>query len=356
MAKDLDRGLEILEDVLKNPEFRQEKLDLAKAQLLDRIKARNDSTASIEAREAGLLLYGPRHPMNVHATLQSIESITREDLLRFHRDVLEQSSLLIAAAGGFSREALLKKLAAFDGWFQGANERNGIAAHDPAPGVFCFNKDDKNVTQGRVTMAHLGIRLDNPDLHAIRIMNYIYGGGGFSSRLMQRVRTDEGLAYDVRSEFQPGIRYTGTFRIKFQSKNESCAYAMQLCLEELRKMQEKAPDAKVVEEAKKYFIDGFPAFFFASKSKTVQTFAAAELNGYPKDYYQTYREKIAAVRPEDVLRVAKQHMKPDKLVVVCVGNIGVMVKGDGKHSATLSDFGPVKNVPLPNPETLERDK
>jgi hypothetical protein len=88
----------------------------------------------------------------------------------------------------------------------------------------------------------------------------------------------------------------------------------------------------------------------------VRTFAAAELNGYPKNYYQQYREKIAAVTPEDVLRVAKQHIHPEKFVIVCVGNLGVMEKGDGKHPVTFKDFGGLKLVPLPNPETLERAK
>lgn len=358
LAKDLAQGLEILDDMLRNPEFRQEKLDLARAQFLDRIKARNDSTASIETRESNLLLYGPKHPINRLATRKSLESITREDLVEFHRGHLHPSRFIVAAAGNFRKAELQKSLAAaFSGWLQPkADLRVVIPEPEPASGVQCFNKDDKNVTQGRVTMGHIGVLVDNPDVQAIRIMNYIYGGGGFSSRLMQRVRTDEGLAYDVRSEYQPGINFVGTFRIRFQSKNESCAFAIQLCLEELRKIQDTPVDPRVVEEAKRFFIDGFPAFFFASKFQTVQTFAVAELNRYPKDYYHTYREKIAAVTPADVQRVAKEYMKPDKLVIICVGNIGQMVQGDGKHKATLSDFGPVKNVPLPDPETLERVK
>ncbi|MBI2900324.1 MAG: insulinase family protein [Planctomycetes bacterium] len=358
LAKDLDRGLAILDDVLRFAEFRQEKLDLARAQMLDRIKARNDSTGSIEKREANLLLYGPEHPSNRLATRKSLESITREDLIEFHKRFMAPEGMIVAAAGNFSRADLVKKLDAVFSWESAVGPPADVVIPEPnpTPGVHCFNKDDKNITQGRVTMGHVGIRLDCPDLHAIRIMNYIYGGGGFSSRLTQRVRTDEGLAYDVDSSFQPGIRYVGTFRIQFQSKTESCAFAMQLCLEELKKMQEAAPDAKVVDEAKKFFIDGFPAFFFSTKFKTVQTFATAELNGYPKDYYKVYRETIAAVTPADVQRVAKQYMKPEKLVIVCVGNIGAMVQGDGKHKVTLSDFGPVKNVPLPDPETMERTK
>lgn len=356
LAKDLDRGLEILNDVLQNPEFRQEKIDLYKTQMYVALKARNDSTAAIETREANILLYGEAHPANRLPTKASIESITREDLIAAHKKFA--STLVIAsAAGGFDRAELLKKLGKTFGW--SLNKEQEIlkrSANIASPGVFAFNKDEKNITQGRITIAHLGIELDHPDLHAIRVMNYIFGGGGFSSRLMQRVRTDEGLVYDVNSQYQPGIHYVGTFRIKFQSKNESCPFAIQLCLEELKKMQEKEPDAKVVEEAKKYFLDGFPAFFFSTKAQTVQTFAVAELHGYPNGYYQRYREEIARVTPTDVLRVAREHMKPEKFVIVAVGNIEAMMKGDGKHPVTLKDFGPVRNVPLPDPETLQRTK
>jgi predicted Zn-dependent peptidase len=359
LAKDFDKGLEILVEVLRDPDFRQEKIDLYKQQAFQRLKERNDRTEEIEAREANLLLYGPDHPVNRLPTRKSIESITRDDLRDYHRMVFRPGNFLIAASGAFKKSELL---AALENAFQGfdvsvpAPKRYAEPAYEPLPGVYCFNKDAKNITQGRITMAHPGIRIDNPDLHAIRVMNYIYGGGGFSSRLMQRVRTEEGLAYDVRSEYQPGIGYLGTFRIRFQSKNDSCPYAMALCLEEMKKIQMEKPTVAVVDAAKKFFIDGFPAFFFSTKFQTVQTFASAELQNYPKDYYQTYREKIEAVTYDDIPRVARKYMKPDRLVIVAVGNIEAMMKGDGTHAPTLASFGPVKNVPLPDPETLERTK
>ena len=84
-------------------------------------------------------------------------------------------------------------------------------------------------------MGHLGVDIHHPDVQAIRVMSYILGAGGFSSRMMQRIRSQEGLAYDVRSDLRPGLVYPFPFKLVFQSKSESCAYAAKLCLEEVER-------------------------------------------------------------------------------------------------------------------------
>ena len=359
LAKDLDRGLAILTDVLRAPAFRAEKLETLKAQTQDALKARNDSTAGIEAREANLLFYGADFPLNHLATKASVDSITREDLAAFHKAWFHPSRFVVAAAGAFKKAELAAKLeAAFKDWGPAGDAKLAVPkpAHVAAPGIRCFHKDGKNINQGRVTMGHLGVDIRHPDAQTIRVMSYIFGAGGFSSRLMQKVRTEEGLAYDVRSDLRPGMVYPLPFRIVFQSKSESVAYAAKLCLAELAKIQTEGVTEKELAAAKAFFIDAFPALFFATKSQTAATFAQAELLGLPKDYYAAYREKIAAVGPADILRVAREHLKPERFAWVVVGDIPAIKKGDGKHQVTLSDLGPVTDVPLADPATLERPK
>lgn len=357
LSKDLDEGLKLLVDVLKNPAFRQDKLDLFKKQVMRSLQGRNDATAGIEGREAGLLLYGD-YPSNAHPTKASIEGITREDLLAFHKTMFFPSNFVVAAAGNFDRAEFLKKLeSACAGW-DGPKDPPAFeipkVTHVPTPGVYTFHKEGKNINQGRVTIAHLGIDLTHPDLHALRIMAYILGAGGFSSRLTQRVRTEEGLAYDVGCSYPPGIAYRGTFRIQFQSKSESCLYAAKLCMEELERIRTQEVDPKELEDAINFYIDGFPGFFFSTKFQTCTTFANAEINRYPENYFQNYRPKIRAVTAKDVLRVAKEHCLPEKLVYVFVGNMKAIGEGDGKHKIELGQFGKVTDVPLPDPMTLER--
>jgi predicted Zn-dependent peptidase len=361
LSKDLDKGLAILMDLLRNPAFKQDKLDTGKAQMLDGIKSRNDRTSSIEAREVNLLFYGPNYPLNHLATKASIESITRDDLKAFHAAWVHPSRFIVAAAGAFKKDALAAKLeAAFKEWpaTPEAGAPGPVTApkvdYEPKPAIYCFNKEGKNITQGRVTFGHMGIDLRNPDVQALRVMSYILGAGGFSSRLMQRVRSQEGLAYDVRSDLRPGLVYPFPFKFVFQSKSESCAYAGSLCLEEIERIRKDGVSPEELRAAQQFYLDAFPGLFFSTKMQTVSTYAAAEMLGFPKDYYVTYREKIAALTTEDIRRVAQEHLHPSKFAWVVVGNIAAIQAGDGTHPVKLSDLGTIVPVPLANPFTLER--
>jgi zinc protease len=352
LSKDLDQGLELLFDVLRRPAFNAEKLDLLKAQVMRQLRSRNDHPASVERREANLLLYGD-YPANAHPTKASVESITREDCAAFHASMFRPANFVIAAAGDFSAGELEAKIAKLTEGWEGAAAPVAVppVTHEAKAGVYCLNK---KVNQGRVTIAHLGIGVDCPDVQALRVMSYILGAGGFSSRLMQRVRTEEGLAYDVDARFFPGVPYRGTFSMAFQSKNESCAYALKLCLEELERIRTQEPDAKEVEAAVNFYRDGFPGLYFATKFATVQRFATAEINNFPKDYWTGFLAKLSAVTPADVKRVAQEYCRPEKLVIVVVGDLDAIKAGDGKHPAKLSDFGPVTELALPDPMTLQR--
>lgn len=359
LAKDLDRGLELLTEVLRKPAFKAEKLETLRAQALDAMKARNDSTAAIEAREANLLFYGAEFPLNRLSTKASLESISREDLEAFHKAWFHPSRFIVAGAGAFKKAELSAKLeAAFKDW--GAAPEAELKVPEPkpsaGPGIRAFHKDGRNINQGRVTMGHLGVDIRHPDVQAIRVMSYILGAGGFSSRLMQKVRAEEGLAYDVRSDLRPGLAYPFPFKISFQSKSESVAYAAKLCLDELARLQKDGVSETELAAAKAFFIDAFPALFFATKLQTAATFAQAELLRLPKDYYAVYREKIAAVTPDDIRRVAREQLKPERFAWVVVGDIPTIKKGDGKRPVTLADLGAVTDVPLADPYTLERPK
>jgi predicted Zn-dependent peptidase len=363
LSKDLDKGLAILVDLLKNPGFRQERLDTLKAQTMDAIRARNDRTSSIEAREVNLMFYGPGYPINRHSTRASIESITRDDLKAFHARWIHPSRFIVAAAGAFRKADLVARLeAAFKEWPDGSRgaPAGPVTApkvtHEAKPAIYCFNKEGKNVTQGRVTFGHMGIDLHHPDVQAIRVMSYILGAGGFSSRLMQRVRSQEGLAYDVRSDLRPGLVYPFPFKIIYQSKSESCAYAGSLCLEEIERIRKDGVSSEELRAAQQFYLDAFPALFFSTKMQTASTYAAAEMLGFPKDYYTTYREKIAALTTEDIRRVAREHLTPEKFAWVVVGNIAAIEAGDGAHPVKLSDLGKIVRVPLADPFTLERAK
>ena len=350
LSKDLDKGLEILFDVLRNPAFDQEKLDLLKQQTMKQLESRNDRPQSIEGRELSLLLYG-HFPVNRHATGASVTSITREDLIAYHGKSFHPANFIIAAAGDFAKDELLAKLKdGLKGWPAGeARPAIPRVAHQPEPGIYGFQKD---VPQGSVTIAHLGIDVSHPDAYAVRLLSYILGGGSFSSRLVQKVRTEMGLAYSVYSDFSPGRLYTGTMRMAFQTKSATCALAAKTCLDELEKMRTELVGDDELASAKQYYVDAFPSVF-STAAGTVGTFATAEMNGLARDYYAKFLGRMTAVTRDDIRRAAKELVRPEKFVIVMVGDLAAIQKGDAK--AKLADLGrPFTEVALPDPVTLER--
>lgn len=222
------------------------------------------------------------------------------------------------------------------------------------PGIYLVNKD---VNQGRVSMMLPGIKRDDPDFFAVSVMNNILGGGGFTSHIMNRVRSDEGLAYSAGSSFPGGVYYPLTFSASFQSKSRTVPYAISIVMEEIKKMTETAVSDAELNVAKRSFIDRFPRMF-ATKTQVAMIFAEDEFTGrYASnpDYWKTYRAKIDTVTGTDVQRVAKRFLHPDQLTVLVVGQKEDIMKGHPDHDVTLKALFPtgVTDVPLRDPLTMK---
>lgn len=369
LSKDLDEGLGLLRDVLYSPRFQDDRLTLEKQQTLQAMKQRNDDSASIEGREAGFLSQGENFFENRYATSNSIAAITRQDLVVFHHKWFRPQNFIVAASGDFNREEMIAKLEKLfnGGPDNGSLELNGKDVAPPAtmpaiptnttfaaPGVYVVNKPDVN--QGRVSIMLPGITRDNPDYYAAMIMNDILGGGGFTSRLMGRIRSDEGLAYSVFSSFPGGVYYSATFSIGFQSKSRTAAYAAAIALEEVKRIATAPVTETEINLSKRGFIDRFPRNF-ASKDQIAAQFAFDEFTGrYAKDpeFWKKFRDRLQAVTPEDISRVAKKYLTPDKLVVLVVGNEADVLLGHPNHPVDLKTlFGQYHELPLRDPLTLK---
>jgi predicted Zn-dependent peptidase len=356
LSKDVDQGLALYFDMLRNPRFQEDRIKLAKSQLLQSMERRNDRTDAIESREWTRLMYGAAHFTAKETTKASVEGITREDMVAFHQRYYQPGGFIFAVSGDFNTKEMLAKLeAATRGWAVNKQAVPEVPKPTltPLAGVYTVHKPDVN--QGRVSIGHTGALRDSPDSYALSIMNDILGGGGFTSRITSRVRSDEGLAYSAGSNFGLGVYYPGNFRAAFQSKNTTTSQAIDIIMEEINRLRTTKVSAEELETAKNSAIEVFPRTF-ATAAQIASTFAQDEYTKRPADYWTTYRDRIRAVTADDVQRVAQKYLQPDQLVVLVVGNIDEITKGNPdrpQHSLVkIARDGQIRRIPLPDPLTM----
>jgi predicted Zn-dependent peptidase len=358
LSKDIDEGLALLVDCLKNPAFQDDRLTLRKDQTLQSMKQRNDESAQIEEREFGFLMRGDGHWSNRYPTEASVKGITRDDLMAFHKRYVGPKNFILAVSGDFDRAAMVKKLDKVFAKWPTPGERPGAPAAPAGPASAGWFMVDKAVNQGRVSVGIRGIQRDDPDLYAMRVMNDILGGGGFTSRLVNRIRSDEGLAYQVGTRLGEGVYYPEPWRLIFQSKVRSVPYALQIAWQEINKMRDSLVTPEELETSKNGFIDAFPTQF-ATATAIAGQLAVDELTGrYAKHpaFWAEYREKLRAVTAADVQRVARRLLDPAKMSVLMVGDTKEIILGDPKHeSAKIAALagGEPRYLPLRDPMTMK---
>ena len=358
LTKDLQEGLVILREVLTTPKFQQARIDLSKKQVIQAMKQRNDDSRGIERRERVNLLFGENFWRTRMSTKASIDSITRKDLQAFHRDWFHPANFVVAASGDFDRDEMKAELETlFSDWPFKGKKASGIPIDGRAfakPGIYIVNKE---VNQGRVSILLPGIQRDNPDYYAIQVMNDILGGGGFTSRITNRVRSDEGLAYSAGSSFPGGTYYPMAFFAGFQSKSRTVLFAVSIVFEEMNRIATEPVTDEEMKTAKNSFIQTFPQSF-ATKGQVAGAFLGEEYTGRAKgnpDYFKNYRANIAAVTKADVLRVAKKYLNPKQAVILIVGDKKTILKGHPDHPVILKSLtsGGLIDIPLRDPFTLE---
>jgi len=359
LTKDLDRAMELFFEMLRSPRFDPERLALKKSQDLQELARRNDQTSSIEGREWERLLRGSEFFAVDRVTKKSIESISRDDLISFHRRQYHPRHFLVAVAGDVKAVEILEKLeVALRDWAATPPELKEVPpvpkqTYTPEPGLYLVDKADVN--QGRVSMGHLGPMRESPDFFALSVMNHILGGGAFTSRITSRVRSDKGLAYSAGCRLDFGVYFDGSFRAYFQTKSESVAEAAAIVKEEIEKMRSARVSQDELETAINYYVGTFPRFF-ANAQLQAGTFASDEFTGRNPAFWQTYCEKMKSVTAEDVQRVARDRLHPQKLITLIVGNAKAIEEASAAALEKLAAPGKVQRIPLPDPLTLEYPK
>ena len=356
LTDNLDESLRLFVELLKQPRFQEDRLRLAKEQIRQGLAKRNDDAADIEGAEWNVLLYGDEHFTNRFVTPATLDAISRQDLVDFHRKYFHPANMIAAVSGAFTRAEMVRKLeAAFAAW-PGSRPTVPAVPSQIATARAGLYRIEKDIPQGRVSVGLPAVRRDDPDIYALEVMNEILGGSGFTSRITRTVRSNEGLAYQAGSGLRFGIYYPGAFRAVFQSKSRSVTRATQLVLEEIRRIREAPVSEEELDTVKRNLVETFPSNF-ESKAQAMAIFAADEYTRRDPAFWTTYRDRIRGVTAADVQRVAARHLAPDKLVILVVGNQKEIDLGDDKVRAKMAELaagGHVVTLPLRDPLTMKR--
>ena len=343
LKEDTDEVLGIFKDVLTQPEFRQEKIDLAKSELRGGIARRNDDPHGVAQREFTNIVYGKDTPYGWDIEYATLDRIHRDDLIGFYRRYFFPANMLMAVWGDFSTpemEARLTKL--FAGWNYQQPKVPPFppVRENPRPGIFVAKKDD--VTQTFFVEGHLGGELNDKDFPALEVMADILGGG-FQSRLVQRVRTQLGLAYDISADWGANYDHPGLFAIGGSTKSASTAETLKAVQEEVERIRTSEVSGDELETARQSALNSL-VFAFDTKAKTLGRLLNYEYFGYPKDFIDRYQRGLEAVTRADVLRVARERVQPKDLTIVAVGKAEEFEK-------SLATLGlPVSSIDLTIPE------
>jgi zinc protease len=341
LKENFDQVFPVVLDLLEHPEFRQDKLDLAKQQFSSLISRRNDDMDEITQRESTRLAYGANNPYARTPEYYTIAAVAREDLLQWHKRMVSPANMILGITGDFDSAAMEQRLRqAFAGLPRGEPLVPAkITFRDPSAGIYLVDKNDVN--QSEISMVDLGIDRRNPDYYAVEVMNELFGGG-FSSRLFVNIRTRQGLAYSVGGGVGTAFDHPGVTRFSMGTKSGSTAAGIEALRKEMDGLIHGAVKAEELKKAKDAILNSF-IFEFDSKEKVLAERMRYEFYGYPPDFLERYRAGIEKVTTADVDRVARKYIHPEKMAVLVVG--------DAKDfDRNLSTFGKVTPIDISIPE------
>jgi predicted Zn-dependent peptidase len=340
LAKNFDAALPLFADVVLRPRFDEQRLEIAKRRQVFALTHQNDNPADVLSRELATLLYGDKHPRGRQMTPDLVRAINRDRIRQAHGRYVRPNQAFLTVVGDFdSKEMLAKLTAAFGEWEKGsklATKDLPKADRTPKPGVYLV---DRPLNQSNIAVAHLGVSRDDPDRYAIDLMNDVLGGGSFSSRITERVRSDEGLAYSAGSRFNTADRDLGTFQATVQTKTESTTKAISLILDEVAKIRKPGSLSRNEFETASESRLFSQVFRFENLSGNVSRLMRYEMDGLPADQDRRNFDGWKAVTPKTIEAAAQKHLRSKDLTIFVVG--------DAKQLAEpLKAFGEVRLVPL----------
>jgi predicted Zn-dependent peptidase len=358
----LDEALDLFMELVREPGFRMEQLQVARGNLQESMMRRNEDPLEILEREWEWLVYGDRHFSTLPLTLDSLTAITRQDLVTHHRRYWRPENMLLAVSGDFDRERLLARLEElFADWPPSDDAAEPTATTVPwppagppagvGPGLFHIEAD---TPQAKIAFGYRATsRLDwaDPDRFALDVVLEVLGGTGAISRLAGRLRTAEGLVYRASAVYELGALWPEYFQVFFDTDNRNAARAIDLALEEVERLRTQSIHPRELEVVKQTLLTRL-RLSFDTAEEIAGRFAEDRLLERPHSYWESYRQGIEQVTVDDVRQTAQRFLLPEKLVFLVVGRWLELAAGEPDEKSQLERVTGHRVTHLPQRDPL----
>ena len=328
LSKDFANMLSLSKQVLTAPAFDKEQFEILRANYLTAYDRRYDTPAKVLSALRSKVNYAP-NPRLWDANAADYKKVTIADLKRLAQGVYADSRIMFALSGDIDKDSAVTMLKEFFESWNAAVAKNvkknaKPVVQEPTPLTFVRKPGiyvvDKDITQANISMNQPFVRRPHADYYPAAVANFILGGGSFTSRLMNRVRSDEGLAYSVYSSVGNDYRDTAMVTIALQTKVESVEFALKLIREVVNEFAEQGPTEEELAQAKKSLIESLPSLFDSPEAIAV-IFAKGELLGKSYDHYLEYVKEINAVTADQVKAMVKKYFGMDKMTTSIVAPV-----------------------------------
>ncbi len=344
LTSDLDEVFDLYAEVLREPIFDNESLELIKTRLAGEIARRNDSPDDIASREFSKLIYGENSPYARNIEYQTLANISQEDIIDYYRQYVRPENIILGIVGDFDSTKMKAKIASRFGDWQVTTSSPSLELPETeqqiTQGIYLV--DQPQLTQSNILLGHIGGKLDDPNYPTLSIINGVLNG--FGGRLFQDIRSRQGLAYSVYGFWRAGYDFDGVFLAGGQTKSETTAQFIKSIYNEIDRLKTTPITQAELDYAKDSILNSF-VFKFQTPAQTLSRLMTYEYYGYPEDFIFTYQQGIKNATIDDVLKVAQDYLQPDKIVTLVVGNEKV-VKPD---LATLNQQISNLDVSIPEP-------
>jgi zinc protease len=346
LKKDINKGFELFSDILLSPAFPQHEIERKRERIKGLLKQQEEDPSFLAERAFIKEVFG-QHPYGrpIEGNLKTIDSITRQDVSHFYGEFFLPNNSILSVVGDLTDEELAILIERYLGeWkkidnyhpplvppllgksstVKGGKVPSPLAGEGKSEGVFSKQKTkrlvkiNKDLKQANILLGNLGISRDNPDYYDVLVMNYVLGGGGFTSRLMQSVRDEMGLAYSIYSFFM-SYKHGGMFQVGSQTKNESANIVIEEILKQIERIRKEEVTDEELSDAQAYLTGSFPRRLDTNR-KIADFLVAVEFYDLGLDYIEKYPEYINSVTKGDILRVAKKYLDLKNYVLVVVAD------------------------------------